>query len=46
MDYAEACRRYCWPVDSLDDLKLAPFHLLATVGAVHADKDLCGTCGN
>ncbi len=23
----------------LDDLKLAPFHLLATEGAVHADKD-------
>jgi protein phosphatase len=32
-------RRYCWPVHSLDDLKVAPFHLLATEGAVHADKD-------
>ena len=39
MDYAEAYRRYCWPVTSLDDLKIAPFHLLATEGAVHADKD-------
>ena len=27
-------RHYCWPVDSLDDLALAPFHLLATEGAV------------
>ncbi|HJT35383.1 MAG TPA: polynucleotide kinase-phosphatase [Pirellulales bacterium] len=34
-----AYRQYCWPVDSLDDLKLAPFHLLATEGQVHADKD-------
>jgi protein phosphatase len=26
-------------VSSLDDLKLAPFHLLATEGRVHTDKD-------
>ncbi len=32
-------RRYCWKVDSLADLKLAPFHLLATEGHVHTDKD-------
>lgn len=37
--YVEAYRRYCWPVDSLDDLRLAPFHLLATEGAVHVDRD-------
>jgi len=37
--YAEAYRRYCWPVRSLADLRLAPFHLLATEGAVHTDKD-------
>ena len=37
--YVEAYRRYCWPVRSLDDYKLAPFHLLATEGAVHSDKD-------
>lgn len=37
--FVVAYRRYCWPVDSLDDLKLAPFHLLATEGQVHADKD-------
>jgi protein phosphatase len=38
-DYVGAYRRYCWPVDSLDDLKIAPFHLLATEGRVHVDKD-------
>lgn len=37
--YVAAYRHYCWPVNSLDDLKLAPFHLLATEGAVHVDKD-------
>jgi protein phosphatase len=38
-DYVSAYRRYCWPVRGLADLKLAPFHLLATEGAVHADKN-------
>lgn len=37
--YIRAYRRYCWPVHSIDDLKLAPFHLLATEGKVHTDKD-------
>ena len=37
--FVEAYRRYCWPVASLGDLRLAPFHVLATEGAVHADKD-------
>jgi len=37
--YVDAYRRYCWPVHSIEDLKLAPFHLLATEGAVHTDKD-------
>lgn len=37
--YVAAYRRYCWPVRSLDDLKLAPFHLLATEGKVHTDRD-------
>ena len=36
--YREAYRHYCWPVRSIDDLKLAPFHLLATEGSVHTDK--------
>ena len=37
--YEEAYRRYSWPVSSLADLRLAPFHLLATEGAVHASRD-------
>jgi len=37
--YVEAYRRYCWTVHSLADLKLAPFHLLASEGVVQADKD-------
>ncbi len=37
--YVDAYRRYCWPVNSLADLKVAPFHLLATEGKVHSDRD-------
>jgi protein phosphatase len=37
--FVAAYRQYCWAVDSLADLKLAPFHLLATEGHVHADRD-------
>lgn len=37
--FVSAYRQYCWPVQGIGDLKLAPFHLLATEGAVHADKD-------
>lgn len=37
--YVEAYRRYCWSVNSLDDLRLAPFHVLASDGHVHIDKD-------
>jgi protein phosphatase len=37
-DYVETYRRYCWAVSSLNDLKLAPFHLLASEAKVHADK--------
>jgi len=33
--YAAAWQHYCWPVHSLDDLRIAPFHLLASEGAVH-----------
>ena len=36
--YREAYRRYCWPVSSLGDYKLAPFHLLASEGKVHSEK--------
>jgi protein phosphatase len=37
--FVDAYRRYCWPVTSIADLKLAPFHILASEGAVHIDKD-------
>jgi polynucleotide kinase-phosphatase len=34
--FIAAYRRYCWPVGSVDDLKLAPFQVLAGEGAAHA----------
>jgi protein phosphatase len=37
--FVAAYRQYCWPVASVTDLKLAPFHLLASEGHVHADRD-------
>jgi protein phosphatase len=37
--YVAAYRRYTWPVASLDGLRLAPFHLLASAGRVHAHRD-------
>ncbi|MDR1934668.1 MAG: polynucleotide kinase-phosphatase, partial [Candidatus Accumulibacter sp.] len=30
--YTEAYRRYCWEVKSIDDYRIAPFHILATEG--------------
>ena len=37
--YSAAYRRYSWPVASVKDLRLAPFHVLASEGAVHIDKE-------
>ena len=37
--FVAAYRQYCWPVDSIDDYKLAPFHLLATENKVHVDQN-------
>ncbi len=37
--YVDAYRRYCWEVNDISDIKLAPFHILATEGAVHTDKN-------
>jgi protein phosphatase len=34
--FTDAYRRYCWPVDGLDGLALAPFQVLAAEGTVHA----------
>jgi protein phosphatase len=39
IQYISAYRGYCWPVQSVQDLKLAPFHLLASEGKVHIDQD-------
>lgn len=35
--YVEAYQRYCWEVKDVSDLKIAPFHLLASEGKVHSD---------
>ena len=37
--YTEAYRRYCWPVQGLEGLRCAPFHLLASEGACHSERD-------
>jgi protein phosphatase len=36
--YVQSYRRYCWPVQGIEDLRIAPFHLLASEGKVHSDK--------
>ncbi|MEQ1694698.1 MAG: polynucleotide kinase-phosphatase [Hyphomicrobiaceae bacterium] len=36
--FAAAVRQYCWPVQGLDGVKIAPFHLLASEGKVHSDQ--------
>ncbi|MEH2110906.1 polynucleotide kinase-phosphatase [Nostoc sp.] len=37
--YVSAYRQYCWSVNDISGLRLAPFHILATEAAVHIDKD-------
>jgi len=37
--YRQAYRQYCWEVDSISDYKIAPFHIMATEGQVHIDKE-------
>lgn len=37
--FVRAYEQYCWTVNSLDDYKLAPFHILATEGSVHVDRN-------
>lgn len=37
--YISAYQQYCWKVESISDLRLAPFHLLASEGTVYFDKD-------
>jgi protein phosphatase len=36
--YVGAYQHYCWPVHRVEDLRFAPFHILATEGVVHLDK--------
>lgn len=36
--FASVIRSYAWPVTRIDDLRIAPFHLLASEGRVHGDK--------
>jgi protein phosphatase len=37
--FVDAYRRYCWTVETLDDLRIAPFQILAGEGRLHADRD-------
>jgi protein phosphatase len=37
--FSTAYRRYCWAVDGLDGVRLAPFQILATEGAVYHERD-------
>ena len=37
--YVAAYGRYTWPVRSAEDVRIAPFHLLASEGAVHTNRD-------
>lgn len=36
--YAEAYRRYCWEVKGPDDIRVAPFHVMATEGKVRTGE--------
>lgn len=36
---ADAVHRSCRPVGAIDDFRIAPFHVLATEGVVHMDKE-------
>ena len=36
--YVDAYREYCWKVQTVDDLKIAPFHILAAEGQTFSDK--------
>ncbi len=36
--YTESYREYCWRVNSADDIRIAPFHLLACEGKVFSDQ--------
>jgi protein phosphatase len=37
--FVDAYRRYCWNVETVDDLALAPFQILAGEGHAYVDRD-------
>jgi polynucleotide kinase-phosphatase len=37
--FTAAYQRYCWPVNSLDDYKLAPFHIMASEGKLWTSEN-------
>jgi protein phosphatase len=37
--FVKSYQRYCWPVNSLENYKLAPFHILATEGKQHTSQN-------
>ncbi|MCB0581362.1 MAG: polynucleotide kinase-phosphatase [Phaeodactylibacter sp.] len=37
--FQQAYRQYCWEVDSIEDFRLAPFHLLAAEDRVHTGQN-------
>ncbi|MEU0089380.1 polynucleotide kinase-phosphatase [Kribbella sp. NPDC006257] len=36
--FSEAYRRYCWPTEGLDGVRVAPFQVLASEGTTYEDK--------
>ena len=36
--FSSAVRQYCWPVDGLDGVRIAPFHILAAEGRVFSTE--------
>jgi polynucleotide kinase-phosphatase len=37
--FTTAYQQYCWPVNNLDDYKLAPFHILASAGKLWTSEN-------
>lgn len=37
--YEQSWAPYVWPVSGIKDIRIAPFHLLASEGSVHVDRD-------
>lgn len=36
--FTQAYRRYCWPTDGIEGVRVAPFQVLATEGTTYADR--------